>query len=96
MVNIKAIFQKCYEEHRNTLTEFESKQILQEIGIPVTKQELVDANDASAIDAAKRIGYPVVAKLTVEDISHKSDVGAVKLNLQNENDLRKAVQELQR
>nr|MDO8117070.1 acetate--CoA ligase family protein [Candidatus Sigynarchaeota archaeon] len=59
------------------------------------KQELVDANDASAIDAAKRIGYPVVAKLTVEDISHKSDVGAVKLNLQNENDLRKAVQELQ-
>ena len=95
MVNIKAIFQKCYEEHRNTLTEFESKQILQEIGIPVTKQELVDANDASAIDAAKRIGYPVVAKLTVEDISHKSDVGAVKLNLQNENDLRKAVQELQ-
>ncbi len=54
MANIKAIFQKCYEEHRNTLTEFESKQILQEIGIPVTKQELVDANVDFALQAAKK------------------------------------------
>jgi acyl-CoA synthetase (NDP forming) len=92
---IKEIFQKCFNEHRNTLTEFESKLVLHEIGIPVTKQELVDAKEAAAVlAAAKKIGYPVVAKLNVEDISHKSDVGAVKLNLKNDDDLKRALVEL--
>ncbi|MEX2716145.1 MAG: acetate--CoA ligase family protein [Candidatus Sigynarchaeota archaeon] len=94
MVDIKQLFQTCFEQKRNTLTEFESKLVLQEIGIPVTKQELVDANEAAVLAAAKKIGYPVVAKLMVEDISHKSDVGAVKLNLKNDDDLKKALAEL--
>jgi acetyl-CoA synthetase (ADP-forming) len=94
MVDIKQLFQKCFDEHRSTLTEFESKLVLQEIGIPVTKQELVDAKEPAVLGAAKKIGYPVVAKLMVEDISHKSDVGAVKLNLKNDEDLKKAIKEL--
>nr|MDO8111377.1 acetate--CoA ligase family protein [Candidatus Sigynarchaeota archaeon] len=94
MAEIKTILQKCYDEHRNTLTEYESKLVLKEIGIPITRQELVDANEAAVLTAAKKIGYPVVAKLMVEDISHKSDVGAVKLNIKNETDLKAAVKEL--
>ena len=94
MVDIKQLFQTCFEQKRNTLTEFESKLVLQEIGIPVTKQELVDAKEAAVLEAAKKIGYPVVAKLMVEDISHKSDVGAVKLNIKNDDDLKKALNEL--
>lgn len=95
MADPKQAFQKCYDEHRNTLTEFESKLVLQSIGIPVTRQALVDGKDEAAVlAAAKQVGFPVVAKLMVEDISHKSDVGAVKLNLRDEGELVKAVKEL--
>ncbi|MHA1792223.1 MAG: acetate--CoA ligase family protein [Promethearchaeota archaeon] len=91
---IKEIFQKCIDEQRNVLTEFESKLVLKEYNIPITKMELVDAKVDDAISAANKIGYPVVAKLIVEDISHKSDVGAVKLNIKNDDDMKVAVEEL--
>jgi acyl-CoA synthetase (NDP forming) len=46
------------------------------------------------IVAANQIGYPVVLKITSPDILHKIDVGGVKINLKNENDLKKAFKEI--
>lgn len=95
MPDIKQIFQNYYNNNQNTLTEFDSKLILEEIGVPITKQQLVNLTGEAAMQAAKEVGYPVVAKLMVEDISHKSDMGAVKLNLKNDNELKTAIGELQ-
>ena len=94
MVDIKQLFQTCFDEQRNTLTEYESKLVLEEIGVPITRQELVEANEDEAIAAAEKIGYPVVLKLITEDISHKSDVGAVKLDIKNDDELKEAVSAL--
>lgn len=67
---------------RTLLTEFESKQLLATYGIP-TVETIVATNEAGAIAAAEKIGYPVVLKLHSESITHKTDVGGVRLNLQD-------------
>jgi acetate---CoA ligase (ADP-forming) subunit beta len=64
------------------LNEFESKELLRKAGIPVIETRLVKTKQA-AIEAAKQIGFPVVMKIASPDISHKSDVGGVRLNLAN-------------
>ncbi len=65
---------------RTILTEFESKRILEAYGIP-TAETLMAASEAAAVKAAEQIGYPVVVKLLSETITHKSDIGGVRLNL---------------
>lgn len=65
---------------REVLTEWESKQLLTGHGIPVARGELV-TNPAAAVEAAARIGYPVVMKLISPDITHKTEAGVVLLNL---------------
>jgi len=75
------------------LTEFESKNLLKEIGIPIPDQELATTKEET-ISIAKKIGFPVVLKLMAEDIVHKSDTGAVKLNIKNEDETAQAYDEL--
>ncbi len=65
---------------RAVLTEAESKQVLAAYGIP-TVVTRVARSESEAIEAARAIGYPVVVKLHSETISHKTDVGGVRLNL---------------
>ena len=65
---------------RTILTEYESKQLLASYGIP-TVETRIARSAAEAVKAAKEIGFPVVLKLHSETITHKTDVGGVKLNL---------------
>lgn len=65
---------------RTLLTEAESKQVLVAYGIPVVDTR-VAASEAEAVAAAEEIGFPVVAKLHSTTITHKTDVGGVRLNL---------------
>ncbi|MGH9678619.1 MAG: acetate--CoA ligase family protein, partial [Candidatus Acidiferrales bacterium] len=67
---------------RTILTEAESKEVLGFYGIPVVATR-VAKSESEAADCAKAIGFPVVLKLNSETITHKSDVGGVKLDLQN-------------
>jgi acetyltransferase len=62
------------------LNEFESKEMLRAYGIPTPAEALV-SSPAEAVEAAERIGYPVVIKAVSPALPHKSDVGAVVLNL---------------
>ena len=65
---------------RTLLTEVESKQLLHDAGIRVTRARLAtSAGEAAA--AAEEIGYPAVLKVVSGDIPHKSDVGGVELGL---------------
>jgi len=67
---------------RTILTEFESKKLLAAYGIP-TVETVIAATEAEAVAAATKMGFPVVLKLFSETITHKTDVGGVKLNLQD-------------
>ena len=62
------------------LTEHEAKKLISKYGIAVTKESIAEnANEAFAI--ASQIGTPVAMKISSPDISHKSDVGGVMLNV---------------
>ncbi len=78
-----AIVQRARDKGRTILTESESKQVLAAYGIP-TVPTRVAATEDEAVRVAGEIGYPVVVKLHSETITHKTDVGGVRLDLQNE------------
>ncbi len=92
-MNITEVIKGKIESNQTVLTEFESKQLLQEIGISVPVQKLTTSKEET-ISAAEEIGFPIVMKLMAEDVVHKSDTGAVKLNLKNKEDVDKAYDDL--
>lgn len=75
-----AIIDEARKQGRTTLTEFESKKMLAAYGIPTVPTEIA-ATAGEAVQLADSMGYPVVLKLHSETITHKTDVGGVKLNL---------------
>lgn len=77
------ILSKALSEGREILTEFESKELLAAYDLPVVRTVMA-ATAEEAVAAANSLGFPVVLKLHSETITHKSDVGGVKLNLQDE------------
>ena len=92
-MNIQEFLQNKLNSNQTVLTEFESKELLQEIGIPIPGQKLTTSKDET-ISASETIGFPVALKLMAEDIIHKSDTGAVKLNLKSKEEVGKAYEEL--
>ena len=65
---------------RTILTEIESKRIVASYGIPTIETQLAETED-DAVVIAQRIGFPVVLKLHSLTITHKTDVGGVRLEL---------------
>jgi acetyltransferase len=78
---------------RQTLSESESKQLIATWGVPVAEEVRVGSVDA-AVDAAQRLGYPVVLKVDSPDILHKTEAGVVRLGLQNAEQVRAAYGEI--
>jgi acyl-CoA synthetase (NDP forming) len=78
---------------RSCLTEHESKQLLREYGIRITRERLVHTV-GEAIDAAEEIGYPIALKIDSPDIQHKTDIGAIRLNIANSGALEAAYDEV--
>jgi acyl-CoA synthetase (NDP forming) len=75
------------------LSEFESKRILAEYGIPVTREALArSAEEARA--AAERVGYPVALKVQSPDIAHKTEARAVRLGIRDATELTAAHDEI--
>lgn len=78
--------------NRKTLTEFEVKEILKEYDIPTTNFTIItNESDLKALN----IPYPLVIKISTSEITHKTDVGGVKLNLHSDEELIDAYNELQ-
>jgi acetyltransferase len=77
---VEQIFQQATSNGRTLLTEYESKKLLAAYGIPTIATEIA-LSDREAVEIADRFGYPVVLKLHSEIITHKTDVGGVRLNL---------------
>ncbi|MEO8281149.1 MAG: GNAT family N-acetyltransferase, partial [Ideonella sp.] len=88
------IIAKVLAQGREMLDELEAKAVLKAYGIPVVESLECAGNAAAASSAAQQIGYPVVLKILSPDISHKSDVGGVALNLRDEQALQAAVHQM--
>ncbi len=92
-MNLAEVLKKKMDSGQRVLTEFESKELLNEIGIPIPSQKLITSKQ-EAIDAANEIGFPIVMKLIAEDVVHKSDTGAVKLNIKTQEEAGKTFDDL--
>ncbi|WP_296444101.1 bifunctional acetate--CoA ligase family protein/GNAT family N-acetyltransferase [Rhodoferax sp. UBA5149] len=78
----RMVIESVLAERRKVLTEMESKALLAAFHIPVTKTILA-RNVNEAIMIATQLGFPVALKIDSPDISHKSDVQGVALNVLN-------------
>lgn len=87
----KALIESVRKSGRTILTEFESKQLLACYGIP-TVETRIATSEEEAVKIAAELGYPVVLKLYSQTITHKTDVGGVRLNLKTEEAVRDAYQ----
>jgi len=87
---IRTVVDGAMAAGREMLSEPEAKAVLEACGIAVVPTLRVEATPEAAVQGAKTLGFPVVLKVLSDDISHKSDVGGVALNLQDEADLRDA------
>jgi acetyltransferase len=77
------------DQGRTILTEDESKLVLSAYGLPVVETRFA-ADEDSAVAAAKSLGFPIVLKLRSKTVTHKSDVGGVRLSLLDEESVRGA------
>jgi len=76
-----------------TASESESRRIVENAGIPVSRWK-VASNPDESLNAAREIGFPSALKLNGPSIAHKTEHGFVKLNLKTEPDLLNAAKEL--
>src|SRR5438067_11451180 len=74
------IIEAARAQGRTLLNEVEAKQLLEQAGVPVSPARLARTKDEAA-KMADEIGYPAVLKIVSPQITHKSDVGGVELNL---------------
>ena len=91
---VDEVIHRVRDSGRTILTEFEAKEILAAYGIPTVETRVARSPD-EAVEFADRIGYPVVLKLDSETITHKTDVGGVRLNLQNADEVRRAYEDME-
>tara|TARA_B100000953_G_scaffold265751_1_gene233581 strand:+ start:10144 stop:12246 length:2103 start_codon:yes stop_codon:yes gene_type:complete len=87
MNKARAIFDKVKSEGRTNLLEDEGREILDAYGFPLPESRIATTED-EAVDAANKIGYPIVMKISSPQIVHKSDAGGVKVNLTNDAEVR--------
>ena len=87
------IIDGALSERRTLLTMTESKALLSAFGIPVTLSiEVRSANEA--LVAAESLGFPVVLKIVSAELTHKTDIGGVRLSIANAPAVRSAYNEL--
>ncbi|MCA9925909.1 MAG: bifunctional acetate--CoA ligase family protein/GNAT family N-acetyltransferase, partial [Anaerolineales bacterium] len=92
---VSEMLDKTRASGRTILTEYESKLVLAAHEIPTVDTRLAQSAD-EAIQLAGEIGYPVVLKLNSETITHKTDVGGVRLDLATADEVRHAFMTMER
>lgn len=91
----RAVLEKALKSANGAaaLDEVASKKLLKAYGIPVSREEIAQT-PAEAVKIAKKIGFPVVAKVVSAAILHKSDIGGVVLNLNSAAEVKKAFNDI--
>ena len=73
----------------------ETKKLFLKYKLPALKAELFES-EKKALTFAKKIGFPVVLKIWSSNILHRTDIGGVKVGINNEKDFKKAFFDLQK
>ncbi len=89
---LRGVFDTILTEGGEILSENVSKAFLEAYEIPVTKPQAARTAE-EAVEVAHRIGYPVVLKIHSPQITHKTDIGGVVLNLGNDESGPRSVQQ---
>ena len=92
-MNAQSVIEEVKHRSRTLFTEIESKALLSELGIPVIETRLATSKE-EAVVISKKLGFPVVLKIVSPDITHKSDVGGVKLGLNKSKQVEVAYDEI--
>lgn len=93
MLQVSEIIDRHIHEDSRALSEFESKLLLRKIGINVPEGKLCQ-NQAEALDYARKILMPVVAKISSENLLHKSDKGGLETGIDSEQKLIEALKRI--
>ncbi|MCD6195330.1 MAG: acetate--CoA ligase family protein [Staphylothermus sp.] len=93
-MNVKTIIENAIKEGRRKLLEHEAFEVIRAYGIPAPETGLAKTPEEAA-ELADKIGYPVVLKIVSPDISHKSDVGGVILNVNSKEEAVEAFNKIQ-
>lgn len=91
---VRRTVETVLSEGRELLTEPEAKQLLHAAGLPVVPTQVAGPSADAAVAAADAIGYPVVLKILSHTISHKSDVGGVRLSIASAAELRQVATDM--
>ncbi len=86
---VRNLFDKVRGEGRYSIGDSEARDVLTAYGLRIPQSELAET-PADAVEMANKIGYPIVLKIASPDILHKTDVGGVKVGIQNDEQLRDA------
>jgi acetyltransferase len=89
----RTFIERCLTTQHRVLTEIETKAILASYGIPVNPTVAADSAPA-AVKAATNLGFPVVLKISSPQITHKTDVGGVRVGLADEAEVQTAFAEM--
>lgn len=89
----KAIVSKAVEKDASEIVEFQAQEILEAYKLPALLSKLATTADEAAA-AAEKIGFPIVLKIASEQISHKSEVGGVKVGLKSAEEVHAAFTEV--
>lgn len=92
---LRQIFDQALSEKRTLLDEVESKLVLEAYDIPCTPTRAAKTAE-EACQLAEKMGFPIVVKLYSRTITHKTDVGGVKLNLKSVDAVKTAFEEIQK
>jgi acetyltransferase len=86
---VKNVIEKVQSEGRLSIGDAEARTILEAYGLRIPRSEIAESPD-DAVKIARDIGYPVVLKIASPDILHKTDIGGVKVGLEDSTDVRDA------
>lgn len=88
------LIDRCLQKNRLTLDEAESKQLLKHYHLPVVNESIVtDADDA--VSQGEAMGFPLVMKGLGSTLTHKTELGLVKINLSSSTEIRQAFADIQ-
>ncbi|MGD2057089.1 MAG: acetate--CoA ligase family protein [Anaerolineales bacterium] len=86
---VAQIIDDVLSDGRVSIGDAEARSILTAYGLDIPASQLAESAD-EAVEFANEMGYPVVLKIASPDILHKTDVGGVKVGLENATDVRDA------
>ena len=90
---MKGIIEEALNSGQKSLSEYQSKVFLKSFGIPTTPEEIAKT-EKEAIEIAKKIGFPVALKGVSPEITHKTELKLIELNIKDEAALKEAYKKL--